>query len=329
MKDIGLHSIIKKVLLEEVYPYVIGDDKAFTKREVIFFKFINEYKESANPTSQQINKFIQSNASSFGFKLDDFFELYNRYTQNYREDGNYEDTKTSELKQVHNLKAKKVTNSNASERVSELLPFKGSNLEGRWEQDGKSDWGYIVLSYGWYPIYIYKYKKWFEVSGSYSSSTGKQMNNTRPTRWNSKIGKEMLICSKDEMSEIRRGSIKLDQLVVNKNNKFTETIDNLIDSRTLQTIRAGWFPRLKLSFYYTGVRFNEKMPEVDININKVDKINNNKIDREAGDFFTDNMVGVTKEYLKTSVTSYFERSFTEMLGRDVSQNIMVNITYNK
>ena len=212
MKDIGLHSIIKKVLLEEVA------DKAFTKREVIFFKFINEYKESANPTSQQINKFIQSNASSFGFKLDDFFELYNRYTQNYREDGNYEDTKTSELKQVHNLKAKKVTNSNASERVSELLPFKGSNLEGRWEQDGKSDWAYVVLSYGWYPIYIYKYKKWFEVSGSYSSSTGKQMNNTRPTRWNSKIGKEMLICSKDEMTEIRRGSIKPDQLVVNKNN---------------------------------------------------------------------------------------------------------------
>ena len=56
-------------------------------------------------------------------------------------------------------------------------------------------------------FYIYKYKKWFEVSGSYSSSTGKQMNNTRPTRWNSKIGKEMLICSKDEMAEIRKGSI--------------------------------------------------------------------------------------------------------------------------
>ena len=72
----------------------------------------------------------------------------------------------------------------------------------------------------------------------------------------------MLICSKDEMAEIRRGAIKPDQLIVNKNNKFTETIDNLIDSRTLQTIRAGWFPRLKLSFYYTGVRFNEKMPEV-------------------------------------------------------------------
>jgi hypothetical protein len=139
----------------------------------------------------------------------------------------------------------------------------------------------------------------------------------------------MLICSKDEMSEIRRGSIKPDQLVVNKNNKFTETIDNLIDSRTLQTIRVGWYPRLRLSFYYTGVRFNEKMPEVTINVVKVDEIVGNKINREAGDFFTDNMVGVTKEYLKTSVTSNFERSFTEMLGRDVSENIMVNITYNK
>jgi hypothetical protein len=323
MKDIKLQSIIKRVLLEEV------DDKAFTKREVIFFKFINEFKEAANPTSQQLNKFIQSNASSFGFKLDDFFEIYNKYTQNYREDGRYEDTKTSELKQFHTLKSKKVTNTNASERVAELLPFKGSNLEGRWEQDGKGDWAYVVISYGWYPIYIYKYKKWFEASNTYSSSTSKQMRNTRPTRWNSKIGKEMLICNSDEMAEIRRGSIKPDQLVVNKNNKFTESIDNLIDSRTLQTIRVGWFPRVRLSFYYTGVRFNEKMPEVTINVVKVDKMDGNKIDKESGDFFTDNMVGVTKEYLKNSIDSYFERSFSEMLGRSLSENLLVNITYKK
>jgi hypothetical protein len=309
-------------LLEEV------DDKAFTKREVIFFKFINEYREAANPSSQQINKFIQSNMPSFGFKPEDFSELLNKYTQNYREDGRYEDTKISELKQYHTLKSKKVTNTNASERVAELLPFKGSNLEGRWEQDGKGEWAYVVISYGWYPIYIYKYKKWFEASNTYSSSTSKQMRNTRPTRWNSKIGKEMLICDRNEMEEIRRGVIKPDQLVVNKNNKFTESIDKLIDSRTLQTIRVGWFPRLRISFYYTGVRFNEKMPEVTINVVKVDKMVNNKIDREAGDFFTDNMNGVTKEYLKSSIDSYFERSFSEMLGRSLSENLIVNITYN-
>jgi hypothetical protein len=310
------------VLLEEV------DDNAFTKREVIFFKFINEYREAANPSSQQINKFIQSNMPSFGFKPEDFSELLNKYTQNYREDGRYEDTKISELKQYHTLKSKKVTNTNASERVAELLPFKGSNLEGRWEQDGKGEWAYVVISYGWYPIYIYKYKKWFEASNTYSSSTSKQMRNTRPTRWNSKIGKEMLICDRNEMEEIRRGVIKPDQLVVNKNNKFTESIDKLIDSRTLQTIRVGWFPRLRISFYYTGVRFNEKMPEVTINVVKVDKMVNNKIDREAGDFFTDNMNGVTKEYLKSSIDSYFERSFSEMLGRSLSENLIVNITYN-
>jgi hypothetical protein len=108
----------------------------------------------------------------------------------------------------------------SEKNVSELLPFKGSNLEGRWEQDGKGEWGYVVLSYGWYPIYIYKYKKWFETSGTYSSSTSKQMRNTRPTRWNDKLGKQMLICDRNEMGEIRKGSITPDQLVVNKNNKF-------------------------------------------------------------------------------------------------------------
>jgi hypothetical protein len=118
MKDIELQSIIKRVLLEEV------DDKAFTKREVMFFKFLNEFKENANPTTSKLNKFIQSNMSAFGFKTEDYHELTNKYTQNYREDGRYEDTRTSEVKQYHNLKSKKVTNTNASERVSELLPFK-------------------------------------------------------------------------------------------------------------------------------------------------------------------------------------------------------------
>lgn len=323
MKKSILEYVVKKVLLEE------SGEKAFNKREVIFFKFVNEFKNVADPSTSKLGKFIQSNMSSFGFKPEDYNDLFNKYTQNYREDGNYDQTRLSDLKQYNTLKTKRVSNVNASERVSQLLPFKGSNLEGVWEQDGKGDWGYIVLSYNWYPIYIYKYKKWFEVSGTYSSSTGRQMSNTRPTRWNSKIGKEMLVCDRNEMEKIRRGSIKPEQLVVDKNNKFTESIDKLIDSHSLQTIRAGWFPRLRLSFYYTGVRFNEKKPEVDINIVRIDKMDGNKIDRESGDFFTGNMVGVTEEYLKTSINSYFERLFSDILGRDLSNDLIINVTYNQ
>ena len=316
-----MKELIRRVLREE-------QEGPLTKKEIMLFKYIDKNKKETK-TKPEFLKFLKSILPVLGMSPNETNFYYELYTANFRPEGDYENLDGKNFVDYKGFKQRKTPNNNAYTYTIGRIPFKGSNLEGRWEKDYRGDWGYVVTSYDWYPIYIYKYKKWFEVSGSYSSSTGKQMNNTRPTRWNSKIGKEMLICSKDEMAEIRKGAIKPDQLIVNKNNKFTETIDNLIDSRTLQTIRAGWFPRLKLSFYYTGVRFNEKMPEVDININKVDKINNNKIDREAGDFFTDNMIGVTKEYLKTSVTSYFERSFTEMLGRDVSQNIMVNITYNK
>ena len=70
----------------------------------------------------------------------------------------------------------KVANKNCKTFVENMREFKGNNLEGKFNSNGN----YVVLSYGWYPVFINKGNKWFEVSDTYSVSTAKQMTQSRP-----------------------------------------------------------------------------------------------------------------------------------------------------
>lgn len=320
MKDIELQSIIKRVLLEEV------DDKAFTKREVMFFKFLNEFKENANPTTSKLNKFIQSNMSAFGFKTEDYHELTNKYTQNYREDGRYDLTKKSELNQYHKLKSVRTSNQRAGDLVAELKPFKGNNLKANWEKDYKGDWAYVVYSWDWYPIFMYKYRRWFQVDDNYSSSTSKQMSQSNPGRYNSSIGKTVFVVSRDEMRNLRDGNEKTENVVSNKNEKLIKTIENQLNE--YKQVRLGWDPRVRVSYNFLSVDFVDNNPVIDVSVVYVDKMNGLKIDREAGDFRSGEMEGVTRDYITDLMSQYIERYASSILGRNVVDDAVVNVTFD-
>ena len=70
----------------------------------------------------------------------------------------------------------KIANRDAASYVADRKPFRASNLDGR--QIGKS---YVVLSYGHYPIFVYKGGKWYENADKFSPSTAKQMGQVRPS----------------------------------------------------------------------------------------------------------------------------------------------------
>ncbi len=73
------------------------------------------------------------------------------------------------------MKASRTSNRNSQKFVNELKPFIASNLEGRWINNK-----YVVISYGWYPIYIFSNQDWFRNENGYSPSTKRQMMNARP-----------------------------------------------------------------------------------------------------------------------------------------------------
>jgi hypothetical protein len=58
---------------------------------------------------------------------------------------------------------------------------------------------YVVFSYDWYPIFVYKDGQWYENQNRYSVSTAKQMSQLRPHGQGEIIDK-----TKDELWEIIR-----------------------------------------------------------------------------------------------------------------------------
>jgi hypothetical protein len=73
----------------------------------------------------------------------------------------------------------RIANSDSSSSAENFLDFQGSNLEGKTLSNGD----YVVLSYGWYPLWFYSRRNstWYGNSTKYSASTSKQSSQSRPT----------------------------------------------------------------------------------------------------------------------------------------------------
>jgi len=73
----------------------------------------------------------------------------------------------------------RIANSDSSSSAENFLDFQGSNLEGKTLSNGD----YVVLSYGWYPLWYYSRRNstWYGNSTKYSPSTSKQASQSRPT----------------------------------------------------------------------------------------------------------------------------------------------------
>lgn len=75
--------------------------------------------------------------------------------------------------------APKISNSESRSYTENMLPFRANNLEGKTLDNGD----YVVLSYGYYPIWFYSAatSKWYGNKDKYSQSTAKQISQSRPS----------------------------------------------------------------------------------------------------------------------------------------------------
>jgi len=99
------------------------------------------------------------------------FEMYQLLKDNWRSiDAGGELVRTD-------IRKKRIPTSNnrGRELVQNKIPFKGSNTHANYVKDV-----YVVYSYNWYPIFVFKDGQWFENENRYSSSTAKQMSQLRP-----------------------------------------------------------------------------------------------------------------------------------------------------
>ena len=154
-----MKNIIRKILKEEVSE----------KQEQYHKKLIDILnREGFVGTSpyQDILKYLNQ---QLGIEGMDAFEVYQLFKDNWR-------TPNTPLERKDITKRKmKTANIRARDVVTSKIPFKGSNTHGEYRNGS-----YVVFSYGWYPLFVFKDGQWFENEEKYSVSTSKQTSQLRP-----------------------------------------------------------------------------------------------------------------------------------------------------
>jgi hypothetical protein len=176
-----MKSIIKTILKEEV-------DK---KKESFEKKVINYLVGEGFTNTSSYSEVLKKLNNVFGITGIDAFEMYQLFKDNWRGFGDEEKLIRTDVSKIKVRSA----NNKARELVANKIPFKGSNTKA--EYVNKS---YVVYSYDWYPIFVYKDGQWFENENRYSVSTAKQMSQLRPYNQG-----DIISVSKNRLSEIIHG----------------------------------------------------------------------------------------------------------------------------
>lgn len=198
-------------------------ERAFSTDEIKIFKILNRELENLSTKDKMVD-FIKKLLGYLGFDPSEAMYYYYLYNFNYRKDGKYEEIKKGEERSLQDLKGIKTPNYLMKNFAKSKIPFKGNNIEGFWETDPNNEKQFVITSYNWYPVYIYKNNKWYKVSDSYSVSTSKQMSQTGI--WS----KVMEVLSPKDMNQLRNG-IPIEKLQKDKVKDLYEFLDNRFKNR--------------------------------------------------------------------------------------------------
>jgi hypothetical protein len=195
------------------------------------------------------------------------FEQYilELYVLNFRKDGDYSNLTKENFVDPRKQSGKVVSNPKANLYTIAQLPFRGSNLEGYWTEDPKGVPYYKVVSYGWYPIYIFKDDKWYEVTKSYSSSTGRQMSNSNPVPWHDDTFDSVYTLTPEEMKLLERGYSH--EEVMNTKPKKLKTIEPNLTKRK-KTAKTYGYPTQNPDEFVPNTNIKFKVRNIDVEDNK-------------------------------------------------------------
>ena len=213
-----ISQIVRKVLLEQREPSM--------PLIVKLFKVLDEEKKKKKKRAE-ILEVIENLAPYMNIPPDYALYLLELFLLNYRKDGDYSGLTKGNFIDPRKQQGKTTSNTKANLYTVAQMPFKGGNLIGQWSKDYNGKPYYEVVSYNWYPVYIFKDEKWYEVTGRYSSSTSKQMNNANPVEWSGELQEVVYLLSQEEMKMLKQGATH-EEVMKHKLKKLKELEPELI-----------------------------------------------------------------------------------------------------
>jgi hypothetical protein len=247
---------------------------------------------------------------------------YEMFALNYREDGDYENLTHENFKGVKEFRSRTIPNTKAWEFTIAKMPFKGSNMDARWNTDSNGVDYYAVYSYSWYPIYLFKQGVWYEVTRRYSSSTGRQMSNANPVKYDSNIGKEVVLVTQDEMKQLER-SATIDDIMKNKVKSAVKNKEQLISKKPKNVGSVSYWGDnedanamgFKVKFKVSDVREDDGKIVVDVNVMEVNRKEGNKAIKTPENYTKGELPGVTKERVEKNIIRVIQSDFTNYVGK--------------
>ena len=310
-----MDNFIKKLLRESVD----NDEKLLSKEEVRLFKLLNNKKHELG-TKEEMTDFIIMMLKLMGKPTHRASFYYEVYTQNYRPEGDYENLTQETFKDYRGFKQKRTPNNTAWEYSTATIPFKGSNIEGFWEQNSKGEWYYVVQSWGWYPVFLFKNDQWYTVDDTYSSSTSKQMAQSRPRIYFDQLNSEVVSVSKTEIKDLMNGK-GLEDVEQKRYGDFVSSKESLskLPAKT-KTFGWSWNDKIKATFKITNIETENDDVIFEITVIKAGYVEGtNKMVKFDGEY---------PEDFKRRLNEYLDGFVNKTYGQSVrKKNIVLNVNY--
>ena len=309
-----MKSLIKQILKEEL-----------DTREVILFDSINS-KLKELKTKSNIVDYISDITRYLGLdpKMAQYYYLL--WKANYRKEGGYNKISPEEFVGAKDLPQRTIGNPQSGNFVRAKAPFKGSNLEGKWGTDKNGVDYYVVISYNWYPVYLFKQDKWYRTSNTYSSSTSRQMNNADPIGFEDNVERDFTWVTKPEMDALMYGTATYNDIMKGKVKNIVNKKEDFINKKPKFAIEWGWgnnYIPMKARFKVTDIKEEGDKAVIDVTIDDAGirerKPTNgeltNKMVPSNGGYLRGEVEGVTKEKVENMVRNYILLNFKDYVGK--------------
>ena len=312
-----MKGLILRILKEEL-----------NNREVILFDTLNKKKKELR-VKKNIIEFIESTCKYLGLdpKMAQYYYLL--WKSNYREQGDYGNIPPEEFIGQKKLPQRTISNTQTGKFVRAKAPFKGSNLYGEWRTDNNGVDYYVVISYRWYPVYLFKEGKWYRASNTYSSSTSRQMSNADPIGWDENVERDYVWVTKNEMDSLMRNATYQD-IMSGKVKGIVKKKEEFINKKPKFAKNWGWGDNhvpMKARFKVTDIRDEGDKAVVDVTIDDAGTREKqparwgqgmettNRMVPSQGGYLRGDVEGVTKEKVEDMIRNYIIRNFKDYLGK--------------
>lgn len=308
-----MKNLILRILEEEV-----KQDKALSNTEIALFKYLNKKRVGLKKTDRR--KLIQDSLKLMG--LDEKLAKYysEMYELNYRKNGDYENITKDEFIDPRTNKPYRTTNVNAREYTKAKLPFKGSNLEANWRKDFNGVEYYEVVSYGWYPIYLFKDGIWYQSLKSYSSTTGRQMSQSNPIQYDSDLGRNVVLVTQNEMDELKRRAT-FDDIIRRKRERLISKKGQYISDKPKHVLQKWIGEPMKVKFKVTDIEEVGDKVLISVFVDDAGKAEGAKMIPSKGGYLRNELPGIDKQRVETEISKNILRNLTEYIGREYGEDI--------